>query len=81
MLATGRGYSVQDFVALAFDRVGLDWEKHVRFDSRYCRPAEVNELVGDPTRAEQRLGWKAKVMVPELVQIMVDADIRLLESQ
>lgn len=80
VLATGVGHSVRDFLAMAFDHVGLDWEKYVRFDDRYNRPAEVHSLVGDASRAAHLLGWKPKVMLAELVRIMVDADIRALEE-
>ncbi len=54
--------------------MGLDWERHVRFDPRYLRPTEVDDLIGDASRARERLGWVAKVHTPELVRIMVDAD-------
>jgi GDPmannose 4,6-dehydratase len=74
VLATGTSYSVGDFVRLAFEHAGLDWERHVRFDPRYLRPTEVDDLIGDATRAKERLGWVAKVHTPELVRIMVDAD-------
>ena len=79
VLATGTGYSVREFLALAFDHIGLDWEKHVRFDERYLRPAEVDVVVGDPSKANSVLGWKSQIQTPELVKIMVDADIRALE--
>lgn len=75
VLATGHGHSVRDFLQLAFEHVGLDWEEHIRFDPRYRRPAEVDALVGDASRAEQLLGWKPTVMLPELAAIMVDADV------
>jgi GDPmannose 4,6-dehydratase len=75
VLATGAGYSVRDFLAVAFEHVGLDWQDHVRFDPRYLRPTEVDSLIGDSNRAERLLGWKATVHTPELARIMVDADI------
>jgi GDPmannose 4,6-dehydratase len=74
VLATGTSYSVGDFVRFAFEHAGLDWERHVRFDPRYLRPTEVDDLIGDASRARERLGWVAKVHTPELVRIMVDAD-------
>jgi GDPmannose 4,6-dehydratase len=80
VLATGAGYSVREFLALAFDHVGLDWEKYVRFDERYLRPSEVDAVIGDASKAESVLGWKAQVQTPELARIMVDADIRALED-
>lgn len=74
VVATGTSYTVRDFVEIAFDHAGLDWEKHVRFDSRYLRPTEVDNLIGDATKAAEVLGWKPKVFTPELARIMVDAD-------
>jgi GDPmannose 4,6-dehydratase len=79
VLATGEGNPVREFLALAFDEVGLDWERYVRFDERYLRPAEVDSSVGDPSKAKSVLGWKPQVMLPELVKIMVAADITALE--
>ncbi|TDW75639.1 GDP-mannose 4,6-dehydratase [Kribbella pratensis] len=75
VIATGTSYSVKDFVARAFDHVGLDWEQYVDYDARYVRPTEVDSLIGDASKAMTELGWKAQVHVPELVQIMVDADL------
>jgi GDPmannose 4,6-dehydratase len=80
VLATGRGYSVREFLALAFDQVGLDWEKYVRFDERYLRPNEVDSVIGDAFKAQSMLGWKPQVHTPELVKIMVAADIHALED-
>jgi GDPmannose 4,6-dehydratase len=81
VIATGTSYSVRDFVSLAFEHVGLDWEKHVDHDQRYERPTEVDSLIGDASRAATDLGWKAQVHVPELVRIMVDADLALLNGE
>ena len=78
VLATGTSYSVRDFVELSFAHAGLDWERHVRLDPRYLRPTEVDDLIGDASRAKERLGWEAKVHTPELVRIMVDADVAAL---
>jgi GDPmannose 4,6-dehydratase len=75
VLATGTAYTVRDFVQLCFDHVGLDWQDFVKFDGRYLRPTEVDSLIGDSSRAEQALGWKASVLTPELAQIMVDAEM------
>jgi GDPmannose 4,6-dehydratase len=80
VLATGEGYTVREFLAAAFDHVGLDWEEYVRFDEAYERPAEVDAMIGDASLAKELLGWKPTVLMPELVRIMVDADMRLLES-
>ncbi|MFC7448781.1 GDP-mannose 4,6-dehydratase [Rhodococcus daqingensis] len=79
VLATGIGYSVREFLALAFTHVGLDWERYVRFDERYLRPAEVNTVIGDASKAKVSLGWKPQVQAPQLVRIMVEADVRALE--
>jgi len=79
VLATGVPCSVRDFVAAAFDSVGLDWERHVRFDERYLRPTEVDELIGDADKASRDLGWKATVTAPDLARLMVRADIAALE--
>jgi GDPmannose 4,6-dehydratase len=79
VLATGTGNSVREFLALAFDQVGLDWEKYVRFDERYLRPAEIDSIIGDASKANSVLGWKPQVQAPELVKIMVEADIQALE--
>ena len=78
VVATGTSYSVGDFVQMAFEHVGLEWEKHVKFDPRYLRPTEVDDLIGDPTKAREVLGWQAHVLPPELVRIMVDADLEAL---
>ncbi len=75
VVATGTAYSVRDFLQFAFEHVGLNWEDHVRFDERYLRPAEVDSLIGDPSRAEAELGWKAETLTPELARLMVDADL------
>jgi GDPmannose 4,6-dehydratase len=80
VLATGTGYSVREFLALAFGEVGLDWEKYVRFDERYLRPAEVDSVIGDASKAKSVLGWQAQVQLPEIVKIMVAADVRALED-
>lgn len=81
VVATGHAYSVRDFVHFAFDHAGLDWEKYVRFDDRYLRPTEVDALIGDASVAREALGWVPKVHTPELAGIMVNADIKTLESE
>jgi len=80
VVATGTSYSVGGFMRMAFEHAGLDWEKHVKFDPRYLRPTEVDDLIGDPSRAKELLGWEAKVHTPELVKIMVDADRNRVEQ-
>jgi GDPmannose 4,6-dehydratase len=81
VLATGETHSVREFVELAFDHAGLDWKKHVEIDPRYFRPAEVDLLLGDATKARTKLGWKPKVTFAELVQMMVNSDIELLRAK
>jgi GDPmannose 4,6-dehydratase len=77
VVATGESYSVQEFVEEAFGYLDLDWREHVEIDPRYFRPTEVDYLLGDPTKAMNRLGWKPKVSFKELVKMMVDYDIEL----
>ena len=79
VLATGHACSVRDFLTAAFDQAGLDWHNHVEFDDRYLRPTEVDSLIGDASKAREKLGWSATVHATELARIMVDADIRALE--
>jgi len=81
VLATGVGYTVKQFVETAFSHAGLNWEDHVKFDPRYVRPTEVDALVGDPSKAERKLGWKATVLGDELARLMVDADIEALAHE
>ena len=78
VLATGVGITVREFLATAFAHAGLDWQEHVRFDERYLRPTEVDALIGDPRKAEARLGWRATVGAHDLARLMVDADIAAL---
>jgi GDPmannose 4,6-dehydratase len=81
VVATGETHSVREFCELAFDRVGLDWEKYVVVDEKFFRPAEVDLLVGDATKARTQLGWKPKTTFEGLVNLMVDADVALLEGK
>ena len=79
VIATGEMHTVKEFVQEAFAYVGLDWEKYVRTDERYYRPAEVDQLLGDPSRAKAVLGWEPKVKFKELVKIMIDADTEAIK--
>ncbi|MGW1466724.1 GDP-mannose 4,6-dehydratase [Streptomyces sp. NPDC002308] len=81
VVATGEGVSVRQFLEHSFAHAGLDWREHVRYDPKYERPSEVDALIGDASKAEELLGWKPEVRSMELARIMVDADVRLLESQ
>jgi GDPmannose 4,6-dehydratase len=76
VFSTGEQHSVREFAELAFRLVGLDWEKYVRIDRAYLRPAEVDTLLGDSTRARDVLGWKPAVSFAELVRLMVEADLK-----
>src|SRR6187397_2092789 len=80
VVATGEAHSVQELVEVAFAHVGLDWQKHVGVDQRFLRPAEVDHLIGDPSKAKKQLGWEPSVDFKGLVHMMVDADIARLES-
>jgi len=80
VIATGRSHSVRDFCAIAFAHVGLDWQKYVRQDPRFMRPAEVDHLIGDASRARRILGWEPTVSFEELVRMMVDADLERLHN-
>ena len=73
-------HTVEEFVEAAFSHVGLDWKKYVKVDPRYFRPAEVDLLVGDASKAKKDLGWIPKVKFKQLVQIMVDADVEELKK-
>jgi len=81
VLATGTAYSVRDFVELTFEHAGLDSQKHVRFDDRYLRPSEVDSLIGDASKAQDRLGWKAQTLAPDLVKIIYDAELATLAAE
>jgi GDPmannose 4,6-dehydratase len=79
VVATGETHSVKELVELSFAAADLDWEKYVFIDERYLRPAEVDLLVGDPTKAEKTLGWHREVDFAGLVQMMVEADLALVQ--
>ena len=81
VLATNETHTVQEFGEVAFGHVGPDWKEFVKYDARYERPAEVDLLIGDPAKAKKQLGWEPKVRFKELVQIMVDADVEMLEGK
>jgi GDPmannose 4,6-dehydratase len=75
VVATGVGATVKDFANAAFARAGLNWQDHIEVDKKYIRPTEVEALIGNPSKAEIELGWKAKMHWKELAELMVDADI------
>lgn len=78
VVATGEAHSVREFLETAFGYAGLDWHEHVKFDPRYLRPSEVELLIGDPSKAQQQLGWQHSVDFERLVKLMVDADLAAL---
>ena len=81
VLATGEEHSVREFAEAAFGDVGLDHEQYVKTDPEFLRPAEVDHLVGDASKARAKLGWARRVSFGELVELMVDADLERLSSE
>jgi GDPmannose 4,6-dehydratase len=81
VIATGENYSVREFCKLAFEHAGLDMERHVEIDPRYYRPAEVDNLLGDASKAKRVLGWQPRTSFHQLVELMVDADLQLLDDE
>ncbi|SRR5579875_1445678 len=81
VIATGESHSVREFLELAFARVGLDWQKYVELDPRFLRPAEVDNLRGDSSKARRILNWSPKVTFEQLVALMIDADMELAERE
>ncbi|MGH9426233.1 MAG: GDP-mannose 4,6-dehydratase, partial [Terriglobia bacterium] len=75
VIATGETHTVKEMLELAFDRLQLDWKKHVKIDQMYYRPTEVDLLMGDASKAKKELGWQPKVRFQELIAMMVDADL------
>jgi GDPmannose 4,6-dehydratase len=79
VVATGEAYSVREFLDIAAERLNLDWKEYVEIDPRYFRPTEVDYLLGDPSKARERFGWKPEVSFEELVCMMVDHDLQLAQ--
>jgi GDPmannose 4,6-dehydratase len=75
VVASGEAHSVREFATLAFEQTGLDWERHIKTDPAFIRPAEVDQLVGDAAKARAKLGWGPQIDFPELVRMMVDSDL------
>ncbi|MDB9518593.1 GDP-mannose 4,6-dehydratase [Roseofilum reptotaenium CS-1145] len=80
VVATNETHSIREFLDIAFTHVGLSWQDYVEFDERYLRPAEVDLLIGDPSKAKEKLGWEPSVTFEELVKLMVDSDREVLEK-
>ena len=81
VIATGEVHSVREFLERAFQRLSLEWRQHVEIDPRYFRPTETDSLVGDASKARQRLGWQPRVSFEQLVDIMVDHDLKLARQE
>ena len=80
-MATGVGATVKDFAEASFARMGLNWQDHVEVDQKYIRPTEVDALIGNPAKAINELNWKAKTHWKELAELMVEADLLLLNQK
>jgi GDPmannose 4,6-dehydratase len=80
VIATGKTHSIERLLEVAFDCVDLNWKDYTIQDARYMRPAEVDLLIGDPTKAGQKLGWEPRVSFEQLVQMMVESDLQLLKN-
>ena len=81
VIATGETHSAREFLDEAFNCLDLDWKRYVEIDKRYFRPAEVDILVGDASKAKNLLGWEPKTKFKELVRLMVDEDMNMLKDQ
>src|SRR5690606_21212082 len=81
VIGTGETHTVRELVEIAFSHLGLDWQRYVKQDERYLRPAEVDVLLADPSRARAELGWSPTVDFRSLVTMMVDADLNLLSQR
>ncbi len=81
VVATNETHTIRECLDVAFGRVGLDWHKHVEIDPRYYRPAEVDLLIGDYSKAKAKLGWEPKTKFKALIELMTDADVKLIEDQ
>jgi GDPmannose 4,6-dehydratase len=81
VVATGEPHSVREFVEAAFGHAGLEWQQHIVQDERFMRPAEVDQLIGDPSKAREQLGWEPRTSFRELVEMMVDADLERVANE
>jgi GDPmannose 4,6-dehydratase len=80
VIATGVSHSVRDLVEIAFGHLGLDWSRHVTLDPKLLRPAEVDHLIGDSSKARRALDWTPEIDFPQLVRMMTDADLQRLDT-
>jgi GDPmannose 4,6-dehydratase len=81
VVATNETHTVKEFIEETFGLLDLDWQKYVKYDARYERPAEVELLIGNPVKAKKQLGWEPKVRFKELVKIMTEADLELAKRE
>jgi GDPmannose 4,6-dehydratase len=81
VIATGVAHSVRDCLEVAFDQAGIDIDDHVEIDESLKRPAEVDQLIGDPSKAERKMGWTPQTSFEELIRLMVDADYQVLSGR
>ena len=81
VIATGETHSIRELLEEAFSYAGLDWRKYVEIDQRYYRPAEVDLLIGDPSKAKSKLSWEAKIKFKNLVRLMIDADMEAAKKE
>ncbi len=81
VIATGETHSVREFIEQAFNHLGLDWQKHVEIDKRYLRPSEVDLLLGNPSKARDKLGWTPTVLFKDLVKMMVESDLEIARQE
>jgi GDPmannose 4,6-dehydratase len=81
VIGTGVAHSVKDLIQIAFDRLGLEWKEYLKIDPKLFRPAEVDHLLGDPAKSKARLGWQPKTTFKELIEMMVDCDLRLIQRK
>ena len=81
VISTGKAFSVRDLVETAFSAAGLDWQEYVKLDKRFVRPAEVDLLIGDSTKAKEKLGWEPRVSFEEMIKLMVDSDIQRVKKE
>jgi GDPmannose 4,6-dehydratase len=81
VISTGETHSVQELVEVAFGRVGLDWQKYVKIDKAFLRPAEVDLLIGDCSKAKRELGWTPSVSFKQMIEMMVDSDLKIIQKE
>lgn len=81
VICSGETHSVEELVQIAFDHVGLDWKEYVKIDQRFVRPAEVDLLIGDATKAKEKLGWEPKVSFSDMIQMMIENDLKMVQEE